>query len=102
MQSASQQLFDPYAPSPPLIPDLTVYDRSVGDVTILDLAGNLTRGFAVQAFDDQVRRLMAEGARNLASNLEHMSEIDSSGFGGHHVARTPDHRFAFAFYGVRV
>jgi anti-anti-sigma factor len=54
----------------------------VGEVTIIDLIGPLTRGFGVQAFDDRVRCLVQEGARSLAINLQQVSDIDSSGYGG--------------------
>lgn len=81
MQSFSQEIFNLYVPSPRLISGLTVCDRSVGDVTIVDVSGPLTRGFGLHIFDEQVRRLVKEGASSLAINLERVSEIDSSGFG---------------------
>jgi anti-anti-sigma factor len=82
VQNASQQIFNPYDPSPGVISGLIVSDRRVGEVTIVDLTGSLARGFGLQAFDDRVRYLVEEGARNLAINLEQVSDIDSSGFGG--------------------
>jgi len=81
VQIASQRLFNFYAPSR-LISGLSVADRRVGDVTLVDLRGRLTRGFGLQAFDDRVRFLVQEGARSVAINLEQVSDIDSSGFGG--------------------
>ncbi len=82
MQSFPQRLFNLCVSSSRLISGLTVSDRRVGDVTIVDLTGPLTRGFGLQAFDDRVRHLVQEGARSLAINLEQVSDIDSSGFGG--------------------
>ncbi|HXJ94765.1 MAG TPA: STAS domain-containing protein [Terriglobia bacterium] len=86
MQSFSQEIFNLYVPSSGLISGLRVSDRRVGDVRIVDLSGSFSRGFGLQFFDERVRHLVQEGARNLAIDLEHVSEIDSSGFGALAVA----------------
>jgi anti-sigma B factor antagonist len=53
----------------------------VGEVTIVDLIDPLTREFAPRGFDDRVRELLDEGARNFAINLGEVRNIDSSGLG---------------------
>jgi anti-anti-sigma factor len=82
VQSGPQRLLNAHAPSLGVISGLIVSDRRVGEIRIVDLTGSLTRGFGLQALDNRVRCLVEEGAGNFAIDLEHLSYIDSSGFGG--------------------
>jgi anti-sigma B factor antagonist len=59
---------------------LRITERQAGDVTILDIAGNVTLDTAA-TFRDTVRRLADEGKKKLLLNMEGVHYIDSSGIG---------------------
>ncbi|MBI4467397.1 MAG: STAS domain-containing protein, partial [Acidobacteria bacterium] len=60
---------------------MTINLRKTGKATILDLAGPLKMGEAVEAFREKVEELMESGTKNLAINLAGVPEMDSSGIG---------------------
>ncbi len=60
---------------------MTLTARQVGDVTILDLSGKITLGEGGVTLRDEVRKLLAKGAKKIVLNLVGVSYIDSSGLG---------------------
>lgn len=55
--------------------------RTTGNVTIIDLAGNLTIGKSEESLRDMVKQLIAEERIMLLLNLASVPTIDSSGIG---------------------
>jgi anti-sigma B factor antagonist len=55
--------------------------RTSGDVTILDLKGNLTLGAGEQKMREVIDELIARGQTNLLLNLAAVPVLDSSGIG---------------------
>ena len=55
--------------------------RTKGDVTILDLEGNLVLGPPVSAFRDQLQDLVEAGQKKILINLKSVGFVDSSGIG---------------------
>lgn len=60
---------------------IQIAERRVGIVTILDLSGTLTIDHGVDALNDRVRSLVAEGRTRVVLNLALLSYMDSSGLG---------------------
>ena len=61
--------------------ELDVKERQAGDVTILDLRGEVRIGEGSIALRDAIRKLADEGKKKLLLNLAGVSYIDSSGIG---------------------
>lgn len=61
--------------------ELDVKERQAGDVTILDLRGEVRIGEGSIALRDAIRNLAAAGRQKLLLNLAGVSYIDSSGIG---------------------
>ena len=61
--------------------NLNIKERQVGDVTILDINGNLRIGEESIALRKTIRRLSEEGKKQILLNLAHIAYIDSSGLG---------------------
>ena len=55
--------------------------RTQGDITILDLEGNLVLGPPVSTFRDQLQDLLEAGQKKIVINLLHVPFVDSSGIG---------------------
>lgn len=55
--------------------------RTAGDVTVLDLKGNLTLGPGEQKMREVIDELIASGQKKLLLNLAAVPVIDSSGIG---------------------
>jgi anti-sigma B factor antagonist len=55
--------------------------RNKGDVTILDIRGNLTIGKSEESLRDTINHLIAEERKHLLLNLAEVPVIDSSGIG---------------------
>ena len=55
--------------------------RTQGDVTILDLEGNLVLGPPVSTFRDQLQDLVEAGQKKILINLVSVGFVDSSGIG---------------------
>ena len=61
--------------------ELDVKERQAGDVTILDLRGEVRIGEGSIALRDAIRNLSDTGKQKLLLNLAGVSYIDSSGIG---------------------
>ena len=61
--------------------ELDVNERQAGDVTILDLSGEVRIGDSSVALRDSVRQLAGGGKKNLLLNLAGVKYIDSTGIG---------------------
>lgn len=61
--------------------NLNINERRVGNVTILDIDGNLRIGEGSVVLQKAIRRLSAEGQNQILLNLAHVAYIDSSGLG---------------------
>jgi anti-anti-sigma factor len=60
---------------------LQISIRESGDVTILDLRGRSTIDGESELLDNRLRKLIANGVRNLLLNLADLTQVDSSGVG---------------------
>ena len=61
--------------------ELDVSERQAGDVTILDLTGEVRLGDSSVALRDSVRKLADGGKKKVLLNLAGVKYIDSSGIG---------------------
>lgn len=61
--------------------ELDVKERQAGDVTILDLNGEVRIGEGSIALRDAIRKLSGEGKKKVLLNLAGVSYVDSSGIG---------------------
>jgi anti-sigma B factor antagonist len=60
---------------------MTVSERSVGNVTILDVSGNVTLNDGAEQVRDKVRAVLQQGQKFLLVNLAKVSYMDSAGLG---------------------
>jgi anti-sigma B factor antagonist len=60
---------------------MEIVERSVGDVTVLDLKGRLLLGDGDDLFRDTVNQLVQLGRRKILLNLDEVTHIDSAGLG---------------------
>ncbi|HZR24385.1 MAG TPA: STAS domain-containing protein [Vicinamibacterales bacterium] len=61
---------------------LTINERTVGDVVVIDFAGKITLGDGGDAMlKDKVRSLVQQGRKKMVLNLGEVSYIDSAGLG---------------------
>lgn len=60
---------------------LTINQRAVGDVTILDLSGKITIGSGNVQLREAVKKLLDGGSKKILLNLGDVSYVDSSGIG---------------------
>ena len=65
---------------------MDIAERTVNDVTILDLKGKMTLGEGDELLKDKINSLLASGRKKLLLNLEGVPYIDSAGLG--EVVRT--------------
>ena len=61
--------------------ELDLKERQAGDVTILDLSGEVRLGDSSVALRDSVRNLADQGKKKLLLNLAGVKYMDSSGIG---------------------
>src|ERR1041384_2303300 len=61
--------------------ELDVSERQAGDVTILDLSGEVRIGDSSVALRDSIRKLAGSGKKKLLLNLAGVKYIDSTGIG---------------------
>ena len=61
--------------------ELDVKERQAGDVTILDLSGEVRIGEGSISLRDSIRKLADEGKKNVLLNLAGVNYIDSNGLG---------------------
>ncbi len=60
---------------------LSITERAVEGVTILDLEGSLIMGGGSTLLRDAIRRLITEGKRDILLNFAGIKYVDSSGIG---------------------
>jgi anti-sigma B factor antagonist len=60
---------------------MTIAQRDIGDVVVLDLQGKIMGGADSDAFQRALRALVDAGHRKVLVNLEQVSWINSSGLG---------------------
>ena len=65
---------------------MDIVERTVNDVTVLDLKGKMTLGEGDELLKDKINSLLASGKKKLLLNLEAVPYIDSAGLG--EVVRT--------------
>lgn len=61
--------------------NLNINDRKIGNVTVLDIDGNLRMGEGSAELQKTIRRLLEEGQNQILLNLSRVAYIDSSGLG---------------------
>jgi len=65
---------------------MEIVERTVSDVTVLDLKGKMTLGEGDELLKDKINSLLAAGKKKLLLDLEAVPYIDSAGLG--EVVRT--------------
>ena len=60
---------------------MTVSERHIGDVTILDVSGNVTLNDGAEQVRDKVRSVLQQGQKHVLVNLAKVSYMDSAGLG---------------------
>ena len=60
---------------------MQIEERTVGDITILDLKGKMTLGEGDELLKDKVNSLMNQGKKKILMNLGEVPYIDSAGLG---------------------
>jgi anti-anti-sigma factor len=60
---------------------MEIHIRARGNVTILDLSGNLIIGRSEESLREKVKQLIAEEHKHLLINLADVPAVDSSGIG---------------------
>lgn len=60
---------------------MQIHQRSVGDVTVIDLRGKMTLGEGDELLRDKVNSLIQQGHKKLVLNLGEVPYIDSAGLG---------------------
>ncbi|MBP1603548.1 MAG: rsbV [Acidobacteria bacterium] len=60
---------------------MQIEQRTVGDVTIIDLKGKMTLGEGDELLRDKVNSLIQQGLKKLVLNLAEVPYIDSAGLG---------------------
>jgi len=60
---------------------MDILERTVSDVTVLDLKGKMTLGEGDELLKDKINSLLANGKKKLVLNLEGVPYIDSAGLG---------------------
>lgn len=60
---------------------MKIAERTVGDITVLDLEGRLILDDGFEPLRESINRLVGEGKRHLLLNLQGVNYIDSAGVG---------------------
>ncbi len=60
---------------------MDITERTVSDVTVLDLKGKMTLGEGDELLKDKINSLLDAGKKKLVLNLEGVPYIDSAGLG---------------------
>ena len=60
---------------------MDIAERTVSDVTVLDLKGKMTLGEGDELLKDRINSLLSNGRKKLVLNLEAVPYIDSAGLG---------------------
>jgi anti-sigma B factor antagonist len=58
-----------------------IEQRSVGDITIIDMSGKMTLGEGDELLRDKVNSLIQQGQKRILLNLAEVPYIDSAGLG---------------------
>lgn len=61
--------------------DLTIAERRVGEISIIDLVGKIALGETNRQLHETLRAILAEGRNRIMLNLKKVTGIDSSGLG---------------------
>jgi anti-sigma B factor antagonist len=61
--------------------DITIDERVIGNVTVLDVAGRLTMEQAAQHLKDKINSLVSQERTEIVVNLRNVPYIDSGGLG---------------------
>ena len=61
--------------------DITIDERFIGNVTVLDVAGRLTMDQAAQHLKDKINSLVSQQRTEILVNLRKVPYIDSGGLG---------------------
>lgn len=61
--------------------DLSINARETGEVSVLDLSGDIALGQTSADLRDKLKALLADGKRRIVLNLADVRRIDSSGLG---------------------
>jgi anti-sigma B factor antagonist len=61
--------------------NLNIKERQIGDVTVLDMDGNIRIGGSNVALQKAIRGLVDQGRNQIVLNLARVAYIDSSGLG---------------------
>ena len=60
---------------------MQIHQRTVGDVTVVDLNGKMTLGEGDELLRDKVNSLIQQGQKKIVLNLSEVPYIDSAGLG---------------------
>ena len=60
---------------------MQIAERSAGNVTVLDLSGQITFTQGDQQFKDKINSLVHQGRKNILVNLAGVTHVDSAGLG---------------------
>jgi anti-sigma B factor antagonist len=60
---------------------MEIAERTVGEVTVLDLRGKMTLGEGDELLKDKINSMIQQGRKKLILNLEGVPYIDSAGLG---------------------
>ncbi|HEY8548353.1 MAG TPA: STAS domain-containing protein [Vicinamibacterales bacterium] len=60
---------------------MQIEERTVDDVTVLDLKGKMTLGEGDELLKDKINSLVSQGHKKILLNLEAVPYIDSAGLG---------------------
>lgn len=60
---------------------MTVVERRIGDVTVLDLKGRLVFEEGDMVLREHISRLVEQGRKNIVVNLDEVTYVDSCGIG---------------------
>ena len=60
---------------------MEIAERTVSDITVLDLKGKMTLGEGDELLKDKINSLLSQGRKKLVLNLEGVPYIDSAGLG---------------------
>ena len=60
---------------------MQIAERSAGNVTVLDLSGQITFTQGDQLFKDKIHSLVHQGHKNILVNMANVTHIDSAGLG---------------------
>ena len=61
---------------------MTIEERAIGSVVVLDVSGRLVLGEGDQLLKDRIASHLQKGNRHVLLNVSKLSYVDSSGLGG--------------------